>query len=106
MFHLLNLVKEDDANVLLTTAPTALTLWAVRLPDLASRLRALPVVELAAPDDALLRAVLVKLFVDRQLSVDEKARSAIWWLASNAHSPPHAPLSRCSMVRRCASEGR
>jgi chromosomal replication initiation ATPase DnaA len=41
------------------------------LPDLVSRLRALPVVELAAPDDTLLRAVLVKLFVDRQLAVDE-----------------------------------
>lgn len=70
LFHLLNLAKEDDANVLLTTRRPP-TLWAVRLPDLASRLRALPVVELAAPDDALLRAVLVKLFVDRQLSVDE-----------------------------------
>ena len=31
----------------------------------------LPVVALAAPDDALLRAVLVKLFADRQLLVDE-----------------------------------
>ena len=41
------------------------------MPDLASRLRALPVVALTAPDDALLRAVLVKLFADRQLAVDE-----------------------------------
>ncbi len=39
--------------------------------DLASRLRAVPAVTLAAPDDALLRAVLVKLFADRQLAVDE-----------------------------------
>ena len=70
MFHLLNLAKEQRRNVLLT-ARRPPTLWAIRLPDLASRLRALPVVELAAPDDALLRAVLVKLFVDRQLSVDE-----------------------------------
>jgi chromosomal replication initiation ATPase DnaA len=70
LFHLLNLAKEADASVLLT-ARSPPTLWAIRLPDLASRLRALPVVELAAPDDALLRAVLVKLFVDRQLAVDE-----------------------------------
>ena len=41
------------------------------LPDLASRLRAVPVVTLAAPDDAMLRAVLVKLFADRQIAVDE-----------------------------------
>ena len=41
------------------------------MPDLASRLRVLPVVELAAPDDALLRAIIVKLFADRQLAVEE-----------------------------------
>ena len=45
--------------------------WRIALPDLASRLRALPVVALTAPDDALLRAVMVKLFADRQLAVDE-----------------------------------
>ena len=45
--------------------------WPIGLPDLASRLRALPVVTLAAPDDAMLRAVLVKLFADRQLAVDD-----------------------------------
>jgi chromosomal replication initiation ATPase DnaA len=39
--------------------------------DLASRLKALPVVAMTPPDDALLRAVLVKLFADRQLAVDE-----------------------------------
>jgi chromosomal replication initiation ATPase DnaA len=70
LFHLLNLAKEDDATVLLTARQPPAQ-WAIRLPDLVSRLRALPVVELAAPDDALLRAVLVKLFVDRQLAVDE-----------------------------------
>src|SRR5262249_44158145 len=46
--------------------------WPTRLPDLASRLRALPVVTLDPPDDALLAAVLVKLFADRQLAVDER----------------------------------
>jgi chromosomal replication initiation ATPase DnaA len=70
LFHLLNLAKEDEATVLLTAREPPAQ-WAIRLPDLVSRLRALTVVELAAPDDALLRAVLVKLFVDRQLAVDE-----------------------------------
>jgi chromosomal replication initiation ATPase DnaA len=45
--------------------------WPLTLPDLASRLRAVPVVSLSAPDDRLLRAVYVKLFADRQLAVDE-----------------------------------
>jgi chromosomal replication initiation ATPase DnaA len=70
LFHLLNLAREEDAFVLLT-ARTAPVGWTTGLADLASRLRAMPVVTLAPPDDALLRAVLVKLFADRQLMVDE-----------------------------------
>ena len=43
--------------------------WPMRLPDLASRLGAAAVARLEPPDDALLAAVLVKLFADRQLAV-------------------------------------
>jgi chromosomal replication initiation ATPase DnaA len=68
LFHLLNLAHEQGAFVLLT-ARSAPATFAIR--DLASRLKALPVVAIMPPDDALLRAVLVKLFADRQLSVDE-----------------------------------
>jgi chromosomal replication initiation ATPase DnaA len=42
----------------------------VRLPDLRSRLRALPLVAIDPPDEALLKAVLVKQFADRQLAVE------------------------------------
>ncbi|HVX91833.1 MAG TPA: chromosomal replication initiator DnaA [Xanthobacteraceae bacterium] len=70
LFHLLNLAREEGASMLLI-ARTPPAGWTVALSDLASRLRALPTVHLAAPDDALLRALLVKLFADRQLAVDE-----------------------------------
>jgi chromosomal replication initiation ATPase DnaA len=70
LFHLINLMRQDEAYVLVT-ARLAPTLWNVGLPDLASRLRVVPAVTLEPPDDALLRAVLVKLFADRQLDVDE-----------------------------------
>jgi chromosomal replication initiation ATPase DnaA len=70
LFHLINLAREDEAHLLLT-AQTVPTGWRIGLPDLVSRLRAIPVVTLSSPDDALLRAVLVKLFADRQLAVDE-----------------------------------
>ena len=70
LFHLLNLMRQQGAFVLMT-ARTAPATWRVDLPDLASRLRAIPTVQLHAPDDALLRAVMVKLFADRQLAVDE-----------------------------------
>ena len=71
MFHLINLSREEDAFVLLT-ARTAPVTWTIGTRDLASRLKAVPVVALAPPDDALLRALLVKLFADRQLGVDEQ----------------------------------
>jgi chromosomal replication initiation ATPase DnaA len=70
LFHLLNLAREESAYVLVTAraAPASFT---VTIRDLASRLRALPAVTLAAPDDALLRLLIVKLAADRQLAVDE-----------------------------------
>ena len=70
LFHLLNLVREEAAWLLITARlpPAAAP---IALNDLASRVRSLPVVNLAAPDDALLRAVIVKLFADRQLAVEE-----------------------------------
>jgi chromosomal replication initiation ATPase DnaA len=70
LFHLLNLAREEDASLLLT-ARTAPATWPVAIPDLASRLRAVPVATLHAPDDAMLRAVIVKVAADRQLVVDE-----------------------------------
>jgi chromosomal replication initiation ATPase DnaA len=78
LFHLINLAQEDSAYVLII-ARTPPASWNIEVRDLASRLKALPVVTLASPDDALLRAVLVKLFADRQLPVDE---SLITYLAT------------------------
>jgi chromosomal replication initiation ATPase DnaA len=56
---------------LLMTARRPVGAWTLRLPDLASRLRAAPAVAIGPPDDALLGAVLLKLFADRQLVVSE-----------------------------------
>jgi chromosomal replication initiation ATPase DnaA len=70
LFHLINYMRESRGHVLIT-ARTFPAHWEVGLKDLASRLRAAQVVSLEPPDDQLLRAVLVKLFADRQLNVDE-----------------------------------
>ena len=70
LFHLLNLVGEQQGHLLMTGRSVP-ALWDAALPDLASRLRAVPAIAMAMPDDALLRAVMVKLFADRQLAVDE-----------------------------------
>ena len=70
LFHLLNLAREDQAFVLITsrTPPSALQ---IELRDLRSRLRAVPTVSLLPPDDHLFRALIVKFCADRQLAVDE-----------------------------------
>jgi chromosomal replication initiation ATPase DnaA len=69
LFHLINLVRESGAYLLLTArgAPDG---WKLKKPDLRSRLRLAPVVALGEPDAELARAVLFKLFSDRQLAVD------------------------------------
>jgi chromosomal replication initiation ATPase DnaA len=55
----------------LLTARSAPNGWPVTIRDLASRLRALPAVVVAPPDDALLRSLIVKLAADRQIPADE-----------------------------------
>src|SRR5690606_13049854 len=50
------------------TAAIAPLRWGLKLPDLDSRMQGTQMVILESPDDALLAAVLMKLFADRQLS--------------------------------------
>jgi chromosomal replication initiation ATPase DnaA len=66
LFHLINMAGADGGALLLTAraAPSA---WPTTLPDLRSRLNALPVAELPPPDDAILEGVLSKLFRERNI---------------------------------------
>lgn len=69
LFHLLNLARERKSPVLVTSGVSVDALG-LATPDLRSRLRLAPGASILPPDEALLRAVLVKLFLDRQLVVD------------------------------------
>lgn len=68
LFHLWNLCGARDC-LLLLTARTSPRDWGLALPDLRSRMDAMPQVQLGSPNEALLAAVLVKLFADRQVQV-------------------------------------
>lgn len=70
LLHLYNHLREGRGQLLLTgrTPPAR---WPIALADLRSRLAALPAVAVGAPDEALIAAVLVKQFADRQLRVGE-----------------------------------
>lgn len=76
LLHLHNQVAASG-HCLLLTARRAPRYWKVGLPDLRSRMEATDVVRIDAPDEALLAAVLMKLFADRQNAVTP---SAISWL--------------------------
>jgi len=68
LFHFHNhMVAQQHPFLLLARTPPAQ--WPIKLPDLKSRMEATDSVRIAAPDDALLSAVLVKQFADRQLEV-------------------------------------
>ena len=76
LFHLHNHMT-GRGGLLLLTAARAPRDWGLTLPDLQSRMEATATATLLPPDDALLGAVLVKLFADRQLQV---APGFIRWL--------------------------
>lgn len=69
LLHLLNAAAERGLPVLLAgrTPPSH---WPAALPDLASRLRAIPTARLAQSGDELLRALLARLLAERQLRVE------------------------------------
>ncbi len=76
LFHMFNTSREHGHSLLLTTRrpPSEMV---IALPDLRSRLLAVPLVVIVAPDETLLQAVLVKHFSDRQLVVDPSVISYI-----------------------------
>jgi chromosomal replication initiation ATPase DnaA len=78
LFHLINLCAERG-QALLLAAREPPARWSVALPDLRSRLRATTAVALGPPGDALLRALLMKHFADRQLRISASLRD---WLVT------------------------
>ena len=71
LFHLYNMVVERGGQLLLAARQPPAR-YRFQLPDLASRIGALPAVAVTEPDDALLAAVLVKLFADQQIEPTPK----------------------------------
>jgi chromosomal replication initiation ATPase DnaA len=101
LFHLLNLARQQGSSVLLT-AQARPEHWKIALPDLLSRLKAIPVLEILPPDDALLRGVLVKLFFDRQIAAAESTIN--FMLARMPRSLGAARLLVAEIDRRALEE--
>lgn len=68
LFHMFNSIKEISGSLLVTASRHPSNLQ-IRLPDIKSRLCAIPSAGVNNPDDELLRQILFKQFTDRQLKV-------------------------------------
>jgi len=74
LFHLFNIVKEENKTMLLSSeSPPAR--WKTVLPDLKSRLSSVINVDIKSPSDELLSMVIVKMFSDRQIEIGKDALS-------------------------------
>ena len=100
LFHLLNLAKETGSHLLLTARSFSGT-WNIGLRDLASRLAAVPTASLGLPCDELLRGLLVKLFADKQIQVDEPV---IAYLVRNMERSGDAAIKLVEQLDRISLE--
>ncbi|MFQ5347511.1 MAG: hypothetical protein ACE5ED_06665 [Rhodothalassiaceae bacterium] len=104
LLHLYNWLREQGGWLLLSgrRAPAQ---WPVRLPDLRSRLAALPTARIGPPDDDLLAALLVKQLADRQLQVAPRVIEYVLARIERSFSAIEAlvaALDRASLERRQA----
>jgi chromosomal replication initiation ATPase DnaA len=98
LFHLTNLAVRGERHVLFTARARPVA-WPTVLPDLRSRLNALPVVEIAVPDDTVLEGVLRRFFRDRHIRPPEEVYPYL--LARMPRSIPDA----AELVRRLDEAG-
>jgi chromosomal replication initiation ATPase DnaA len=93
LFHLFNGSREGG-NYLLFCDTDPPARWNVALPDLRSRLAAIPAARIDSPDDSMLLALFAKLFNDRQLKVGPEVA---------AYLVPRMVRSFAEVSRLCAA---
>lgn len=98
LFHLHNRL-EAAGGALLLTGREAPARWPVALPDLRTRLAALPVARIAEPDDALTERLVEKLFADRGV---EPEKGLARWLALRAPRDHRALAEAVAVIDRAA----
>ena len=101
LFHLINMAGQTGGALLLT-ARTAPSVWPATLPDLRSRLNAMAVAELPAPDDVILEGVLRKLFRERNI---EPADDLIAYLMRRIERSGPAARAIVDKLDEAAAEG-
>ncbi|MFT8245121.1 chromosomal replication initiator DnaA [Roseomonas sp. BN140053] len=102
LFHLINACSSTGALLLLAgREPPAR--WRVKLPDLASRLRAIHAVEVEEPSEQLLRALLAHHFAERQVRVDPATQD--WLLLRLPREAAAVSLAAARLDRAALAAG-
>jgi len=76
LFHIYNLAYSNKGYVLLVCEQSPEN-WNIKLPDLRSRLNAIPKCKIEAPDELLRLALIQKLFTDQQITLTEDLQQFI-----------------------------
>jgi chromosomal replication initiation ATPase DnaA len=100
LLHLYNLIQEHEGYILFTTN-TPPSHWNIKLSDLDSRLKAIPLVTIQQPDDELLKALMIKRFSDCQLRVPERV---VNYLSKHMERSYEAVEILCSSLDRQSLE--
>lgn len=101
LFHLHNRVL-GEGHALLITGREPPELWPVKLPDLRSRLSSAGTARLQPPDDALLSALLIKLFDDRQLNVAPEVITFLGTRIDRSYAEAEAVVSKLDQASMAA----
>jgi chromosomal replication initiation ATPase DnaA len=102
LFHLLRHTELHKLALLMTARSDAKQL-PFTLPDLRSRLLALPVAELQPPDETLLEGFLMKYFSDRQLRVEG---DVISYIAKRVERSFASAASVAEAIERASTEAK
>lgn len=100
LFHLLNQAMRGERSVLLT-AREDIVLWPLRTDDVRSRARRAAVFRLEVSDDIELSQMFVKLFGDRQVTVDPRI---IAFLVARMERSPEEAVALAALIDRMALE--
>jgi len=97
IFHVLNAARQARTDLLLTAREDWVE-WCRCLPDLASRMRAIPPCVLGAPDDDLLGKVIVKLFADRQTPIERSVLDYALLRLERSFEAANLFVARCDEI--------
>lgn len=97
LFHLYNQIM-NNAGTMVLTARQAPSQWTIDLPDLRTRMDAVPVVTIASPGDDLIRGIVESLFEDCGLTVSEPVMSYLLTRITRSYEGIHRTVDALNRV--------